>query len=59
MGKHTDQVNVRLDEQEQRMLAALRKHADTLKIPTASDIMRAALLEKFERDIGGVKRTTR
>lgn len=48
--RFSQQVNVRLDDELKRKLTALRRMHEP--IPPASDIMREALLEKYERDVG-------
>lgn len=49
MNKHLAQVNVRLSEPEKQALSKLRRLREP--IPSASDVMREALMEKFQREV--------
>lgn len=48
MIKHTERMSLRTDPDFKRAIATLRKLADP--IPSASDVVRQAVMEKLERD---------
>ena len=57
MTRSTIQIAVRGDDKLERAIAALRRNGDSINIPTISDIVRQAVMEKFERDLGTSRKT--
>ena len=47
-------ISVRPDLQLAKAIAALRRHADP--IPSISDVIRQAVMEKYERDVGSARK---